>query len=546
MSRANQKRQKSSSSIPSERSDSVSWDFLHRKMSDFDAAAGPSSTPASSSASGKKVKAAGVKWSEPAINIAVATVDSLAGKNSPFLVNQKEAMKDLVNNLSEEFAGQDAPLEPSRVRDKLAHVWRECRLDKTEQIDEFWRHGTAKIDMAHFNTKFLPEHGYDPEKAQNEAHVDAGAGGAGGLKRKRAQLEEDVALEASDTAAPSNAPEPTLRELFQQERWNPNIGLPERPTDNEVQTVVATLQTSIVRRDGRCSPAEVRVDMRIIYREISLAVNALLPAMGFPPHQPPALDTTIRFSDEMAELLSMLMGTWDTQEDDWEKTNQLLRRCLSLQTADQISLGILVQSLVGAAIVSWVFELPKYNERDNFTPEEFEQRFPDKAKLLSDKLDVLIGQVIPSRRGSAYLEDKSLGLFDRVYPKATAPITKEQTDFHRPDPSTFHPIADFQWQQDWLDSLSLIFHLALQFRANLSMHERYTACFFEFPAHLDPTAEAEPNRVMLGLLPTIKVQQLVWDQEDEAGQGIGQPKVELKRLFDGVYHAGFFGGDGVH
>ncbi|KPI36829.1 uncharacterized protein AB675_11829 [Cyphellophora attinorum] len=517
-------------------------------MSDFDAVAGPSSTPTSSSTSGKKVKAEGVKWSEFATNAIVAAVDSLAGDDSPLLGNQQQAFQNMVEHIKDEFTNPNAPLDTRKVRDKLAHIWRECKQAGCGDIKEFWRHGTAKLDMASFENKFLKEQGYHPEDYEDES-ADAGTGSgdtdvAASRKRDRAQFEEDLALEAPGAPAQVDPPTPTLRDLFQQERWNPNIGLPERPTDNEVHTVVATLQTSIIRRDGRCTPAEVRVDMRVIYRESALAVNTLLPAMGFPPQQPPALDTTIRFSDEMAELLAMLMGTWNTEDGDWKKTNQLLRCALSLQTADQISLNILIQSLVGAAVVSWVFDLLKFNERDEFTPEELEQRFPDQAKMLSEKLDTLIGQVIPSRRGSAFLEDKSLGLFSRVYPKAAAPITKEQTKFHRPDPSTAHPIADFQWQEDWLESLALIFHLALQFRANLSMHDRYTACLFEFPAHLDPTAEAGPNCVMLGLLPTIKVQELVWDHEDEAGQGVGEPRAELRRLFDGVYHAGFFGADG--
>lgn len=535
-----------------------------------------------SSSSGKKPKAAGIVWHQTEINYITATVESVKGDQSPFIVDQKKALQDLTEELADSFDDQPVILTYQRVRDKLNHIWTKCKINKDDRIEEFWRFGTDKLDMGKFNNQFLPEHGWRPfgsgkeegeeEDGEEEDGEEDGGNDAAdtdaiptndsgpvpavgpanprvaGVKRSRQESSDIDTEEQLQKARRLVDAKPDLRLLSSKSRWDATKGLP-RPTDIEsVEGAINALQTTVVRQTGAFTPLEAEVDCKILHHQIMGMMRSILPKMGFPVHQPPALDIDICFSPEMQALLAILMGS---SGQHWGYTERLLKCALSLQTADQLSLNVFLQGLLGAALTSWVLEVDIFERYSTFTDEWLHVQLPAEAKRLAEKFDVQVSQVMPNRRGSAFLADPEKGLMGPEYRKAEEPVVKQQSSFHKPKSQSvsaepLKSVITLGCQVEWIKSLTQVFHLALQFRANLAMHKDFSDFEFEMPSYMDPTGEPEPNRVLLGLLPTIKVREGNKDKGAEAVMTLGgddnDDQGELKRLVDGIYHSGFIKG----
>ena len=521
---------------------------------------------------GAKKKKQGVSWPEQSVNTIVAYVDSVKGDDSPFLRNNKAECESLVAQIIDDFA-PGAPLTGKNIRDKFGHVWQKCRLSSVG-IEEFWKQGVDALDMDKFEKSMLGSSSYHGLSDISEDEKEEVDGDADDESEGDAEVEVEVEAETSmkiTTANPRKRPrleaskaeraqllqgaqvvanaKDDIRGSTSQEQWGSD-NLPSYAPVTNVQDAIAVLRTSAVRDDHQLAVRAVEADARTLYRHIKTATEEVLAAMGLPKHQPPALDTGVFFSPEIASLLAVLMGTTG---EDWKETRGYLDQSLSSVTADQLSLNIFVQSLLGAAVQEWVCKLQDFELGHAVAQDVLETRMGAHAKTLAIKFDQQVSQVLPNRRGSAFMADPSLGLFGPVYPKAPEPKILAQSYFYRSEPlplgeGVARPVVNLEWHTTWMKRLEGIFCLALQFRFNMSYAEDYAGFQFEFPAYLD-SYKGEPSRVydrvLLGLLPTIKVVPFTKDEDGAFILGddgakvprVGDPDV----LFEGIFHAGFLG-----
>ena len=460
----------------------------------------------------KKAKAKGVIWSQTSTRTIVQYVDSVKGVDSPFLGkgsslrNELSAIKDIID---QDFQPPSVPITEAKIRDKLSQIWHDCKVNKHEDLKVFWEYATSRMDMDKLDEKFLAGAGVEGEVFTMTGTDVSALGSLAGTKRSRDEAFEPTSAgmstvkKAKSAKAKSVVADNGNQDAITAE-WEA-AAVQDQFIIQSGKDAANALETSVVRVGEKIFPQDVKADMKVLHGLVNDAVGNVLDGMEFPEDQPPALNTSIFFSEEVAKLLAGMMGTTGR---DWLETKLLLNRLLAVQTADQLSLNVFIQSFVGVYIQKYVFNLAGFRENDEFTKEELYTQFPEGAKRMANHFDQLVGQILPNRRLSPSSHDLH-GLFDPKYEKITTPTVKEQGSFWRSKPlgqneEPIRPLITLPYQVTWLKELEGVFNLATQFRANLAMMKEYEFTF-EFPAFMDPHGQKDPNRVLLGLLPTIKV-----------------------------------------
>ena len=481
----------------------------------------------------------------------VQYVDSVAGENSPFLQDMRRASRKLCRRISPDFPPPPV-LDPKRVRDKLGHIYRSCRLNTGQDIKSFYRHGVSVLDMQIFADKFVPSGGVNgpvhpprqhEDDTEEEDEEDADSDSDNFLRFKRRSREwSPMGHNRTRAKMMQETEDSEPEDLLADKDWSSARDLILAEADDKTRDFLKDLPglflaTGVVRQGQALTVAGVTADIKLLQSKVDVAVGALLRDMGFPPNQRLSVDTNQFFSAEMAPLLATIMAT---VKDSWTDTKAMLDKALSAQTADRLSLSIFMQSVLGAAIHHWVFDFQGLALSQDSQITDIEADLPRHAKDLAKMFDHQMAQILPNRRRASVLTNPVLSLYGGFEKIGTRPEVHTQGDFHRKFPlpledQSIRPILSTEWHQKWMQELTGIFGAALYFRGNLAMKTKLEF-EFDFPAYMDNFGKDDSRDVvLLGLMPSIKVQQVL--KEDEQGN-IQRFEGEQMVLGAGLHHGG--------
>lgn len=287
-------------------------------------------------------------------------------------------------------------LTTTKIRDKLTHLFRDCRKPTSLGIADLWKRGMDALDPVKFNGAYPnvtidAEDVSDDEDAptQEVAGEDQGGSSPGPsmtaaptIKRKRgsnageeaaeyfksrkvnrsnstsafpigasreereAEIEADILRVADDDDEDVTSPkEDTTR------------ARPKAKPKSQKSKAKTRVPSSSPEPQERSAvvikPDQMEATMLKLQSAISIAVTTYLAALNFPPDAHPALDVHQPFTPELQLLFAELMGT---NGHNWDETQILLQTLVSSQTYDQVSLNIFLQALLGTAVMVWVLD----------------------------------------------------------------------------------------------------------------------------------------------------------------------------------------------